>query len=162
MTLIDRIKKHVVEEGDCWEWTGSLQMCGATPTMRYQGRVGSVRRFVLESQGVDLRKRVATYTCDNPLCVNPEHTAPAARRTVQRRTAKEQSFHATLTRRKKLAEKARAGAKLTAEQADQIREAEGLQRDIAARFGVTQCTVSAIKRGDMWRDYSNPFAGLMR
>ena len=158
--LITQIRKHVVEEGDCWNWTGALQSCGTVPTMNYKRKVGAVRRFILTEQGVDLSKRLATYTCGNPLCVNPEHVAPATRRAVQRRTTEEQGHQGNLVRRKKLADNARKRAKLTPELARQVREADGPQDRIAEQFGVSQATVSVIKRGKTWKDYSNPFAGL--
>jgi hypothetical protein len=159
--LIDRIRKHIIEEGDCWNWTGALQSSGTVPTMNYKRKVGAVRRFILLEQGVDLSKRLATYTCGNPMCVNPEHVAPATRRNVQRRTTEEQAHQSDVLRCKKLADKARQHSKLTHEQAMQVREAEGNQYAIAKRFGVSQATVSAIKLGKTWRSYTgNPFAGL--
>lgn len=42
-------------------------------------------------------------------------------------------------------------AKLTAADVIAIRSAEGFQREIAARFGVTQTNVSQIKRGTTWK-----------
>jgi predicted XRE-type DNA-binding protein len=162
VTLIEQIRKHVVEEGDCWNWTGALQGCGTVPTMNYKRKVGAVRRFILQEQGVDLDKgkRLATYTCGNTMCVNPEHTAPATRRAVQRRTTEELGHQKSLLRRKKLADNARKRAKLNPELARQVREADGTQDEIAERFGISQATVSAIKRGVTWKDYNNPFAGL--
>jgi predicted XRE-type DNA-binding protein len=160
VTLIEQIRKHVVEEGDCWNWTGAMQTSGTVPTMNYKRKVGAVRRFILQEQGVDLSKRLATYTCGNPLCVNPEHVSPATRRAVQRRTTEEQGHQKSLLRRKKLADNARKRAKLNPELARQVREADGTQDEIAARFGVSQATVSVIKRGVTWKDYNNPFAGL--
>lgn len=160
MNLIDTIKKHVVEEGDCWNWTGALQSCGSVPTIRWQGKVGAVRRFVLLDQGVDLTKRLATYTCGNPSCVNPEHLAPTTRKRVQVRTVAESNYTANPMRRKRLADKARLRSKLTLDQVIAIRAADGTQDAIAARFGVSQATVSVIKLGKTWRDYSNPFARL--
>jgi hypothetical protein len=160
MTLIDTIKKHVVEEGDCWNWTGALQSCGSVPTMRWQGRVGAVRRFILLDQGVNLDKRLATYTCGNAECVNPEHIAPTTRQRVQVRTVTESNYTSNPVRRKRVSDQARLRSKLTLEQALAIREADGKQDDIAARFGVSQATVSVIKRGVTWQDYTNPFARL--
>lgn len=159
MNLIDLIKKHVVEEGDCWNWTGALQSCGSVPTMRYNKQTGSVRRFVLLDHGVELTKRLATYTCGNELCVNPEHLAPATRKAVQKRTAKTGHLLDPM-RCKRVSDKARLRSKLTLDQALAIRYAEGSQDDIAAQFGVSQATVSVIRRGKTWRDYSNPFARL--
>jgi hypothetical protein len=42
-------------------------------------------------------------------------------------------------------------AKLTAETVQAIKAATGLQREIGARFGVSQPTVSKIKLGYKWR-----------
>lgn len=162
--LIARIYTHVEEEGDCWNWTGALQSCGSTPAMRWQGKVAAVRRLILldrdgraPSGGVYL----ATYNCGNPLCVNPEHMTWALRRTVQRRTTREQRHQSDIVRCKKLADQARARGKLTPELAAAVREAEGVQHEIAARFGISQATVSAIKTGRTWRNYvASPFAGL--
>lgn len=160
MTLIDTIKKHIVEEGDCWNWTGALQSCGSVPTMRWQGKVGAVRRFILLDQGVNLTKHLATYTCANPQCVNPEHIAPTTRKRVQVRTVTESNYTANPVRRKRVSDKARQRAKLTLDQALAIREADGNQHEIARQFGVSQATVSVIKRGKTWQDYTNPFARL--
>lgn len=160
MNLLYLIKKHVVEEGDCWNWTGALQTCGSVPTMRWQGKTGGVRRFVLLAKGVNLDKRLATYTCGNAACVNPEHLAPTTRKRVQVRTVTESSYTSNPMRRKRVSDKARLRSKLTLDQALAIREAEGTQDDIAARFGISQATVSVIKRGVTWQDYTNPFARL--
>lgn len=160
--LIDRIRQHITEEGECWNWTGALQTCGSTPTMKYNGKVGPVRRFILLSKGpVPVGNRMATYTCTNPQCVRPDHTGWALRSTVQRRTAVEKGHQSSALRRKHVAESLRKHAKLTAETARQVREAEGPQHVIGARFAISQATVSKIKRGEMWRSYGgDPFAGL--
>lgn len=160
--LIDIITARVVEDGDCWNWTGALQSCGATPTMNYKRKVGAVRRFILLDKGpAPIGKMLATYTCGNPLCVKPEHTAWVNRKAVQQRTTKERGHQNDVLRCKKLADKARQNGKLTHEQALEVREAEGNQYEIAARFGISQSTVSAIKLGKTWRSYGgNPFAGL--
>lgn len=159
--LILRIQGHVVEDGECWNWTGALQSCGAVPTMRWQGKTGSVRRFILLERGPSPAGMLGTYTCGNPMCVRPEHTAWAKRKTVQQRTTKEQAHQNNAIRNKKIADKARQHSKLTHEQALAVREAEGNQYKIAERFGISQATVSAIKLGKTWRSYAgNPFAGL--
>ena len=128
--LLEKIRKHIVEEGECWVWTGAVQSgCGCVPTMNHNGKVGAVRRFILEEQGVVLGKRLATYTCGNENCV-------------------------------KLADNARKRAKLTLEIAAEIRAAEGTQREIAERFGVSQSVVGRVIRGTGWLTYASPWAGL--
>jgi predicted XRE-type DNA-binding protein len=160
--LILRITTHVMEDGECWSWTGALQSCGATPVMRWKRKTHAVRRLILSERGhIPRNKMVATYTCGNPLCVNPDHTAWALRKTVQQRTTQERGHQNKATRNKKIADKARQNGKLTLELAEQVRQAEGNQYEIAARFGVSQATVSSIKLGKTWRAYeANPFAGL--
>lgn len=159
--LINTITKHVVEDGDCWNWTGAMQSCGSTPTMNYKRKVGAVRRFILLERGHNQPGMVATYTCGNPLCVHPEHTDWSKRKVVQQRTTQEQGHQNNTVRNKKIADKARQNSKLTHEQVLAVREAEGNQYEIAARFGISQATVSAIKLGKTWRSYGgNPFAGL--
>jgi predicted XRE-type DNA-binding protein len=160
--LIDTITKHVVEDGDCWNWTGALQSCGATPTMNYKRKVGAVRRFILLERGpAPAGRPIATYTCGNPLCVHPEHTDWSKRKAVQQRTTQEQGHQNVAVRNKKIADNARQRGKLTLELAEQVREAEGFQHEIAVRFGISQATVSSIKLGKTWRSYTNnPFAGL--
>ncbi len=159
--LILRIQGHVVEDGECWNWTGALQSCGATPVMRWKGKTQAVRRLILLECGPNPPGMLGTYTCGNPMCVQPEHVAWAKRRTVQHRTTQEQGHQNKASRNKKISDKARQRSKLTHEQALAVREADGNQYEIAARFGISQATVSAIKLGKTWRSYAgNPFAGL--
>lgn len=158
--LIERIRKRIEEVGDCWEWTGALQPNAPTPVMRYHQRTSQVRRFIAEAQGKNLKGKLATCKCRNELCVNPEHVVVITRKRLQELLAKERQYQTNPVRMKKLAEKARAKSKLNQHLVEEIRSAEGSQREIALRYGITQAAVSSIKRGRTWKDYSNPFAGL--
>jgi len=159
--LHEIIRRHIIEEGDCWVWTGALQPCGSVPTMKYQGKTGSVRRFIMLDQGFRLCKRWATYSCGNPMCVNPEHTICAERKTVQLRTAAEQKHQSHPVRIKRLTDSLRKHAKLTAELAMWVRESDTPNVEIAWCLGVNKTTIGAIKRNKIWKDYTpNPFAGL--
>lgn len=162
MTLIERITTHVIEDGECWNWTGALQTCGATPVMRWKGKAQAVRRLILLERGpIPNGKLLASYTCGNPMCVHPDHVAWLKRQVVQQRTTRERGHQRDMLRCKKVSDNARQRAKLTLELAQQVREAEGFQHEIAARFGISQATVSSIKLGKTWRSYTNnPFAGL--
>lgn len=158
--LIERLRKHSDEVGDCWEWFGSMQSCGSTPAMNWKGHVKPVRRFIAEEMGLDIAGKLVTCKCRNYLCVNPDHIMVVTRKRLQALTAKEQAYANNPARVKKISDKARARSRLTMEIVEQIRAAEGKQRDIAARFGISQTTVSVIRRGEAWRDHTNPFAGL--
>ena len=159
--LLERVKNKVVEVGDCWEWQGAMQTTSPVPTMNFEGKVKPVRRHLAEAMGLPVQGKLATYRCGNPLCVHPDHLMVITRKKLQQRIAKEFKHHTNPLRLKKLSDKARARSKLNMELAQAIRDAEGTQRDIAARFGITQATVSVIKRGVTWRDYTNPFTQLL-
>ena len=160
--LIERIKVRIEEVGDCWEWRGAMQSVAPTPTMRFRDTTMPVRRAIAIVQGKEVEGKVVTCKCRNELCVNPDHVMVVTRRKLQTLIAKERDYATNPARRKRISDRARVHAKLTPEIAEQIRQAEGKQRDIAAQFGVTQATVSAIKQGKTWKDYSNPFIGLMK
>ena len=159
--LIERLRKRSTEIGDCWEWFGSMQSGGRTPAMNWQGHVKPVRRHIAETMGMEITGKLVTCSCRNHLCVNPDHVIVVTRKRLQGMTAKELRYGDTVTRVKKISDKARARSRLNLEMVQQIRDAEGKQDDIAARFGISQATVSSIKRGHTWRDYNNPFAGLI-
>lgn len=159
--LVQKIYGRCEEYGDCWEWQGATQSCGSTPMINYKQRVVSVRRLLAEHMGHDVKGKVVTYDCGNELCVNPAHVQVTTRKKLSKRISVDLKFHTNPVRMKKLSDAARARGKLTMELANQIREASGTQREIAARFGVSQATVSVIVRGITWREYSNPFAQLI-
>jgi hypothetical protein len=158
--LLDRIRDLTIEVGECWEWQGAVQSNSPVPTMNYKGKVAPVRRHIAEERGVPLQDKLATHSCGNQLCVNPDHVVLITRKRLQARIAKETLYQLNAIRRKRLSDNARTRSKLTLEVALQIRDAEGTQRQIAAQFGVSQATVSAIKLGKTWRDYNNPFSQL--
>jgi len=171
MSLHDFIKDRCIIVGDCWEWQNAYQVCGATPTINTydpvtgKRRVMSVRRLIMldkykANPGV-MKNKLATYKCGNSCCVNPDHIELATRQKLQSRLTGLHKSQSNPVRNKLLADKSRLKSKLTEEKAQQIREAEGTQRQIAAQFGVSQATISCIKRGKTWRDYSNPFAQLI-
>lgn len=159
--LIERVRMHIEEIGDCWEWTGAMQSNAPTPTMNYKGRVGAVRRFLAEAQGKSIKGKLVTCKCRNELCVNPDHLLVVTRKRLQEMVSRERKYTTNPVRMQKLAVKARQHSKLNLELAAEIRDAEGTQREIAARFGISQATVSVIKRGKTWRDYFNPFIQLI-
>lgn len=159
--LIERVRKHIEEVGDCWEWFGAMQHTSPTPMINYKRKVRPVRRLFAEYLGKNVQGKFVTCKCRNELCVNPDHILIVTRQKLQEMVNKERNYTSSPIRRKKLAEKARLRAKLNVELAAEVREAEGTQREIAARYGISQATVSVIKRGVTWRDYTNPFTQLI-
>ena len=159
--LIERVRRHIDEVGDCWEWNGATQSTAPTPMINWKRKVQPVRRLLASELGKRIKGKFVTCKCRNELCVNPDHLLVVTRKRLQKMLSKERNYTSNPVRNKKLAEKARLNCKLSVELAAEVREADGTQRAIAARFGISQATVSVIKRGKTWRDYSNPFAQLI-
>ena len=159
--MLEYVYLRSEEIGDCWEWQGALQACGTTPMMRYQQRTTSVRRLIMQDKGLEVQGKVATSTCGNHLCVNPEHLELITRKRLTKRVASKLNRSVSMLRKAQISASVRQRSKLTAEQAEEIRQAEGNQRDIAKQYGISQSTVSVIKRGLTWQDYNNPFAQLI-
>lgn len=159
--LIDRIRSRCEEVGDCWEWQGAVQQRSRTPVMRCNGQHRCVRRAVAEDLGHSIEGKVVTYRCGNHLCCNPEHVQVMTKTALQKRTNKHHVRYMSLSRRQRVAAARRATAKLTLEQVQAIREDARPQREIAKDYGVSQTTVSRIRRGEIWRNYTNPFIHLL-
>jgi predicted XRE-type DNA-binding protein len=82
--------------------------------------------------------------CDTPLCVNPDHLFLGSHQDNMRdMVVKKRSFVGR-------GEDKKGRAKLTNQQADQIRKMEISQSKIAALFGVSQTTIGRIKRGESY------------
>jgi len=161
--LVPYLQARSDEVGECWEWTGAVQRLSRAPVMRHDGRPQAVRRVIAQTLEMKVEGRYATARCCNPLCVNPEHVITVTRQQLQQRTAKVTQMHTNPARCRKLAQSARRKGKLSEAQVAEIRAIDGMkQRDIAALYGITQSTVSAIRRGVKWKDYGNPYWQLMR
>ena len=160
MTLIEKIQRHVTLDGECWEWRGCSQ--GAVPMMKHDGKVANVRRLVLIELGTPMKGYIATYTCWNPKCVNPEHTGRSTRARMNRRIMADMNSATNTLRVKRIAEiKRRTSAKLSQADIDQIRATDEKQQDLASRYGVTKSLIGKIRRGEVWRTFSaSPFSGL--
>ena len=167
MTL-DDIKARCDEVGDCWLWRDSMQG-GMVPAMRLPGwfdpsrKLVSVRRWIAEQQGKPVKGFFATNSCRDKRCVCPDHIQLLTRKNLQKRAGQ------TITKNQNPA--AKVARVLAREQAGNIKI--GMENAIAIRTGEKSaeqwakeldCSVSAVfraKRGEVWKDYSSPFAGLM-
>lgn len=88
--------------------------------------------------GLNAEGKLVCHTCDVRACVNPTHLFigdPIDN--IHDMHKKGRHPHGLRY----------PNAKLTDEQVAEIRAAKGLQREIAARFGITQSHVSLIKSG---------------
>lgn len=94
----------------------------------------------------DIAGLVVRHACDNKRCIFPGHLELGTQ-ADNMRDMHERGRATKVGARGQL----NGHAKLTAEEADHVRRAVGRQVDIADAFGITQATVSKIKRGATWR-----------
>ena len=160
MTLIEKIQCHITLDGDCWEWHGCMQ--GSVPIMKHDGQVANVRRLVLIERETPMNGYIATFTCGNHKCVNPDHVARSSRAQMNRRIMADMSSATNTLRIKRIADvKRRTDAKLSQDDVNQIRASDDRHEDLAERFGVSKSLIGRVRRGEVWRTFSaSPFAGL--
>jgi hypothetical protein len=164
--LTEHIKARSIDDGGCWIWQGCVQVCGTTPTMRVPEtrKTASVRRLLLTAKGVDVKGKLATYTCESPLCVHPEHTAAVTRKKLQERIGHDLPMSSRMKRNAVTTERMRTKSTLDWGKVAEIRASDEPIRTLAARYGVSTHTIWNVKRGKTWVERSaaaNPFAQLL-
>ena len=159
MRTLSAMRSRCTECGDCWIWPGAHTPRGY-PNMRVDGKFVHVRPLMFDLAG---KKREAgkkvTMTCTTPWCVNPAHMTQMSQRELAER-ARDRGAQANPARAAKIAKHQRQSAKLQAWQVAEIKASAEPTRAVAQRFGVNFATVAKIRRGEMWRDFGTPFAGL--
>jgi hypothetical protein len=159
---IMRILKSTEPHGKCLIWTGAVGESGH-PIYKPTGCPCTlVRRAVYRLGGRTLTARVPiANTCDERLCVNDAHLFQSTITKIAQKAAKRGVFSG-VAKGMKISLAKRGTMKLTTAQASEIRNSTETGPVLAARYGVNRTLVDGIKRGTVWKDYSNPFAGLMR
>ena len=67
-------KVIVNDETGCWQWQGARTTCGYPVISRNGNTNIRAHRYVFEQEKGQIPEgHVIRHTCDNPLCVNPEH-----------------------------------------------------------------------------------------
>lgn len=162
--LLERVYEKCIPDGECMNWTGAVQSKCNSPSIRRAdgGHSVSLRRYMLEvAQGKKpYGNRVVSYNCGNSRCVRLEHIGEITRNTLQERNDAQFNSLQRLRKATRISAKARSRAKLTPEIVQEIKASSEPQRVIAAKYGIVQSTVSQIKRGVTWQDYTNPFLRL--
>jgi hypothetical protein len=148
------------EDGDCLLWDGGTDD-QQVPYLRMPGsrKVEAARRVLLTALGVDVTGRVATTTCDNPLCLCEDHCVAWTRAKLQKRSGKK--LAGNVVRAAKLQAARRPTATLDIEKVREMRASGMTTREAAAKYGVTQSTAHKAMTGKAWKDFgANPFFGL--
>jgi hypothetical protein len=144
------------------EWRGSLDTAGIPVTRRPgERKLTAVRRIIFELNGTDPTGKLATYKCTNTVCLC--HITLLTRKQLQIRSAKTTNYARSPARRMAISKKRRETSKLTPVLVAEMRDrAQSMTtRQLGVAYGVAQSTAAAVVGHRTWRDYSNPFLGLM-
>ena len=133
------IRLFQTETDECLPWPHGLTSSGY-PQLSDGGHniLGHRRMCEIANGPVPFPSAQSAHSCGSRRCMNKRHLRWA---TPAENTA-DQLLHGTRLRGEKV-----PGAKLTNIQAREVYNADGTQRDIADRYGVTQKVVSNIKNG---------------
>lgn len=137
----DRV--HILDPKDpngCWLWTGRVAPHGYG-ILQWSGKPARAHRVAyFYSRWTLPEDKDICHTCDNKLCVNPNHLWAGSRRENNE------------DRAKKGRSNPRKGdnhhwTKLTDAQIEEIRNSTEVQRVLAEKYGVSQPYISNIQRG---------------
>lgn len=145
----------------CWDWQGATTSSGygnlswhgkhvqAHRVAYYLARGNIALHTGFRMEGKARRyKRFVLHTCDNRLCCNPNHLFLGSMRT--------NLMDAYAKGRKVQPRSGHANAKLTSEQAQEIRaayDAGGVRQvDLAKQYGVSQRAISLVVRRETYKD----------
>lgn len=151
-----RFWSNVNKTETCWLWTASTTMGygqmnsrrndGHTTTHRYSWELA----FGPIPKGVGHHGTCVLHRCDNRLCVNPDHLFLG----TQAENLADMRAKGRDDRTRKPRGEQNGNAKLTEQQVREIRHSTEFQRQCAARYHVSQCTVGMIRRREIWRHVS--------
>lgn len=159
--------RYVISEAGCWIWQGKKNHKGYGYVSVCGNTIGAHRLSFLLHRGPIPKGLEVMHTCDIPACINPEHlmlgtTKDNARDCVRkgRKPFQKNRELARRCREVQIGEK-NSFSRLSEDDIIQIRQysLSGLsQRQIAARFGVTQTNIGYILRGETWKSVPLPSA----
>lgn len=143
--LVARFWSFVAVGDGCWEWQGTIDAQGYG-AFHIAGKVIKSHRLAYDiTFGEIPRGALVCHKCDNRKCVRPDHlflgsviTNNMDKMTKGRHRALKGADHPR--------------ARLTVDQANEIKAADGSQRVLARRYGVSKSTIARIRRGESWTE----------
>lgn len=136
------LDRGIPTDSGCLEWPGALTTCGY-PRVGINGNCNvRLTRLIVEcKEGHKLQNdEVARHTCDNPICINPDHlVVGTAWDNMNDRDSRDRS----------------ATAKLTVADVKEIKETYtkyyGVLQDLSKKYSVSPSTIFAIVHGKTWK-----------
>lgn len=142
-------KKYEINKSECWIWIAGTRLNSkgvAYPRHWTDDRKSiGAHRFSFELvHGAIPKSMYVCHKCDTPLCVNPDHLFVGTHQDNMRDMVQKRRSYTGRGENKK------GRAKLTNQQADQIRKMNISHTKIAALFGVSPTTIGRIKCGESY------------
>lgn len=141
-STMNRFWKKVDKTGDCWEWTAYTTDRGYG-YFRHDGGTRAHRYSWVLHNGPIPDGQCVLHRCDNPGCVNPEHLFLGT-------WADNNADRAAKGRNACRVGEKHHLAKLTDDQAREIKYSDGSCRELSRQYGVSPGLVSMIKNGRRW------------
>lgn len=147
------LRARIVEEGDCWMWTGNV--ANGLPRWTFDGKPNSARRVVWEAVHGPIEPGIQIgVRCENVLCVHPDCLVARTRSMASKEMVR--TVHAAM----RMAMTKRSKSRLSEESVREIRSSSKNSYQLADEYGICQTYAAGIKTGKYRRDYFSPFAGL--
>lgn len=129
--------------GECFICTSHSAGNHGYPELHFRGKTATIPRLVLSRRSRALPSLIyARHTCDNKLCIRPNHIIPGTHKDNMRdATERHQMQHG----------EDRPNSKLTAEKVIYIRNSPETLNEISARFDICIATASNIRNRKTWR-----------
>ena len=149
---VTRFEAKILKSESCWEWIGMKFQTGygmfSVSQKRYGRKtISSHRVSWMIHSGMDIPKGMwICHTCDNRICVNPDHLYLGTPRDNNRDTVNR-------GRGNRMVGTQCSWAKVTEEQVMEILSSPykaGANKEFAERFGVSQSQISHIRSGKRW------------
>ena len=135
------IRERSVELDDgCWWWTASTDSNGYGH-VKINNVLEKAHRISYEVFNGPITDQWVLHRCDNPTCVNPKHLFLGTNSDNMK----------DMYQKKRGNTAVEFAQKLTLEQAQQIKQAEGTHQAIANQFGIDRTMVGKIKSGVCWK-----------
>lgn len=157
---------------DCCVWTKGTGTNGPDIQKQkeygrvwHRGKVVNVQRAAYEIERANVKPEWILVRdvsiCEQELCCNPKHWLAMPRKELPRHLSRTGQWSRATHSTPATIAAARSRAKINMEIAREVRQSEETGAALARRLGLCQSTISAIRRGQIWRDSSNPFAGIL-
>jgi hypothetical protein len=152
-TLQERFwsKVRKASNDECWIWTGARNGDGYG-SFNFNGKIMLAHRAaaIMGAEGTAIEELVVCHSCDNRLCVNPEHFFYGTVGDNNKdRHAKGRSRGGSMPG------ESNPQAKLTIEQVEDIRSQKIRRSGYALKYGITYWTVRDIQTGRIWGTQSS-------